>query len=512
MKKLTTLFALIALLFALSCQKQPTGHSANLFQAAALDSNQAFLQQARTFFTKGNYPVNLSQPDGATQAAQASDSLPYSRTSLHKTALWAKAQVQTFSFGKGIVVPIQVAEPLSVQIGGQSLTANQVTWLFLYREPSGAWHVEVITRIPGAGNTASLTVSNPGTSAAVSVPLPAKVRVENWQGNFLKGYLYAGDSIVPLFSSSTYKRSAAAKPATKTPSLEALELECSVTDWYACSSVGGVYMGCEYEYSTEECRAVGGEEGGGGEAGAPSGSDYGAVGGGGGSSSSATADIKPAVSITGNPIVACVWNHLMSPSLTNGLKSILSSFGDNTVYNVSFTLGTVSGDGMCSYQGNNNFLVTINQSEADDPDYSRIWLASTFIHEAFHAKLRQKALETFGEAAISQWPTPIDDMTLSQLATYFEAESKSENIWESVEHDWMVDNINDLATSLQEFVQIFYPTTYAQTGSSLAPYIALMYMGLQTSTIYQEAVVAQGQQATVENYWRGLNEGGKCQD
>lgn len=94
-------------------------------------------------------------------------------------------------------------------------------------------------------------------------------------------------------------------------------------------------------------------------------------------------------------------------------------------------MGEDSADGLCSYKGNNTFLMTINGSDANDSCYSRIYLASIMIHEAFHAKLRQKALETFGEATIAQWPKPIDDMTLSELASYFEADSKADNIWEA---------------------------------------------------------------------------------
>jgi hypothetical protein len=56
----------------------------------------------------------------------------------------------------------------------------------------------------------------------------------------------------------------------------------------------------------------------------------------------------------------------------------------------------------------------------------------------------------------------------------------------------MVDNITDMANTLQEFVQTFYPTLDAKVGSSLTPYIALTYMGLQDSSLYQEQVVATG--------------------
>lgn len=202
----------------------------------------------------------------------------------------------------------------------------------------------------------------------------------------------------------------------------------------------------------------------------------------------------------------------MSPLLTNGLKSILSSFDDNTMYNVDFTVSTGedSADGLCSYKGNNTFLVTINGNNANDSSYSRIYLASIMIHEAFHAMLRQKAIATFGEAAIDQWPTPIDDMTLSELASYFEADSKAANIWESVEHDWMVNNISTMATTLEEFVQTFYASTYAAVGSNITPYEALMYMGLENSTFYTEQVVKTGLSTQFQTYWGELNEGGKC--
>jgi|GEM_PF-6633644 len=69
--------------------------------------------------------------------------------------------------------------------------------------------------------------------------------------------------------------------------------------------------------------------------------------------------------------------------LSNGPRSILSALADNQVHNVTFTVAPLdTGDGLTTYQGGDNFLVQINASEADDPTYSRIYLASTFIHEA----------------------------------------------------------------------------------------------------------------------------------
>jgi len=121
-------------------------------------------------------------------------------------------------------------------------------------------------------------------------------------------------------------------------------------------------------------------------------------------------------------------------------------------------------------------------------------------------------MATFGSTVIATWPKSIDDMDLSELATYFEAESKQENIWESVTHDWMVENIDLLGASLQQYVQTWYHATYTEVGSNPTIYQDLMYMGLQTSPLFQEDVVAKGLLPTVTASWGKLNEGGKCND
>jgi hypothetical protein len=46
----------------------------------------------------------------------------------------------------------------------------------------------------------------------------------------------------------------------------------------------------------------------------------------------------------------------------------------------------------------------------------------------------------------------------------------------------------------------------------LAPYEALMYMGLEGSVFYQEEVVEKGLDSQYTTYRGLLNEGGKCQD
>ena len=470
--------------------------------------------------------------EGEMYLSDSIDSSAFGRRPFRKVPLWDQAVVDTFSFGRGVVVPLQVVDTLSIVVGESQLwlPVQGLTWVLMYKDIFDRWQVEVITRIPHSVASASFT---------------GEIRVENWSGRFLRAYYYGGGSAVLLTTSRIFNGGPSGSPSSPsspsvvsppagsfsppsaspparggvTPLLEAPKSPgtevCTETDWYACSSIGDGPTECTYVYTTEDCTGPGASTPTTPAPGSPVPGDYLIAGGGTGSSSnpSLVQSIIPDTSITQHPIIACVFNHLMSPSLAYGLKSILSSFSDNEVYNVTFSVAPNLGvDGKTIYQGNNNFQIILNGDEADDTDYSRIYLASTFIHEAFHAKLRQKALETFGEAPISQWPTSIDDMTLAQLATYFESESKSNNIWQSVEHDWMVENISQLATALQDFVRAYYKTTYASVGDSLAPYEALMYMGLEGSVFYQEEVVEKGLDSNFKIYWQELNEGGKCQD
>ena len=47
------------------------------------------------------------------------------------------------------------------------------------------------------------------------------------------------------------------------------------------------------------------------------------------------------------------------------------------------------------------------------------------------------------------------------LVNYFKQESKQENIWKSVTHDWMIENINLRGASLHQYIQTFYHAAYA---------------------------------------------------
>lgn len=457
-----------------------------------------------TIRTSGDSTIRASDDAALIRAAETAfwsdyppDTTTYTWSARYSQPLWNNVQILALSFGPAISVPIATRPGLTLHTGSTALPANQISRLLLYRDTLHYWHIERLTRIPLS-------------------PTTSEIRIEDWQGNFLRAYLYTAGATLSLTESHTYIRpNPGIQPDFAAPT--APKPTCTETDWYACSTIGDGPTICEYAYTTEECTGSSGSNPPSYPSGGPTSTDYTLVGVPTGSptgSGAAAASIKPDTSITNHPIVQCVYTHLMNPNLNHGLKSVLSSFDDGQPYNVTFTLSTglTDVDGQCAFLGNNSFLITINGTEAEDSSYSRIYLASTFIHEAFHAKLRQKVLETFGTATVDAWPKPINDMTLSELATYFELESKSNNIWESIEHDWMVDNIATLATTLQQFVQTYYKSTAAAVGSSLTPYEALMYMGLQDATVYQEEVVDKGLDSAFTAYRGQLDEGGKCQN
>jgi hypothetical protein len=184
----------------------------------------------------------------------------------------------------------------------------------------------------------------------------------------------------------------------------------------------------------------------------------------------------------------------MSTQLQYGLKSILSSFFDNNIYNLSVKLDTIDSHGKTRYLGNSTWQIRINRDEALDPEYSRIWMASTYIHEAFHAKLRQYAFATFGVSAVENWPDSIDDLTLKELSDYVEYYAKQGNIWEGIVHEWMVNHIDQMENSIHEFVQTHYPYVYSQVGAGSNAYRALAFMGLSGTVLYQEKIISQGLQ------------------
>lgn len=247
------LAGLVALLTLTFCNRRYSGHYHK--HSTITDSTQEFINAARSFMER-HEPIT----------APVTDSFIYARTSLHKTPRWGHARIQYFSFGRGVVVPVNIAEPLGIKVGRHQVpvSASSITWLLLYQDSAKLWHPEVITRLPNDTRDG---------------PFRGKVRVEDWHGHFLKAFLYMDDTTFILAESRIIQRPTNKRRYTKVPShCAAMKRRCTITDWYLWHTRNGVFAGCRYVYSAEDCSVP---RPGGGRAGstaAPSASDYSTVG------------------------------------------------------------------------------------------------------------------------------------------------------------------------------------------------------------------------------------------
>lgn len=147
----------------------------------------------------------------------------------------------------------------------------------MYKDKKGKIQSEVMVVIP---ETEWLVTGRTGAFSG-------SITVEDWSGEFLKGFKYQRGQVTAQFTTEKPKE-------LKNGRVNVMQLmECGYTDWYTCVCVGA-YCNCEYNYTeTHYCwvDAGGGGEGAGG--GGPTGGDYGSIppsGGGSGQTASAFID------------------------------------------------------------------------------------------------------------------------------------------------------------------------------------------------------------------------------
>jgi hypothetical protein len=107
----------------------------------------------------------------------------YARQRLAKSVQWDLAKVQVFSFGKGVVAPIQYSRKgiIRSMINPHTGTdLNNISKLLIYQDQGGVFHSEVVSSFPD-----SLSVSGGRFSGFI--------KVESWNGNLLNEYQYFHD-------------------------------------------------------------------------------------------------------------------------------------------------------------------------------------------------------------------------------------------------------------------------------------------------------------------------------
>src|ERR1700744_4374199 len=179
---------LLLILFPLSCNKHATLPTTDHtpFRSEAVSALWSVYPPDTTTYT---WSARYSQPTWDNARAQARSigpaATPWPPPYSHPP--WNNARAPALSIGPAVTVPIATRPGLTLHAGAPALPANQITWALLYRDTLRQWRIERVTRIPFS-------------------PTNYELRIEDWQGNFLRAYLYTPSATINLTESHTYIR------------------------------------------------------------------------------------------------------------------------------------------------------------------------------------------------------------------------------------------------------------------------------------------------------------------
>ena len=214
------------------------------------------------------------------------------------------------------------------------------------------------------------------------------------------------------------------------------------------------------------------------------------------------------ITIINNPKVNCILNRLEGKD-ANGNNTqtkyddLLLAFSNNNNWNLTYKLGLpvdqygqpVMGQTQ-RIPNSNNFNIIFNQNSTDI--LSSI-IGKTFIHEAFHAYLNQKALETWGSLNPNQWINDTKDLTLNELFTYIEVtKGKTMN---DISHNFMAANIDRMIPVLKEFID---PDNSLNLPEDT--YKGLLYQGLHESEYYKTNILGSTETRSFNGITYSLSE------
>jgi hypothetical protein len=146
-----------------------------------------------------------------------------------KSIDWQKAVCVTGSVGKIVVLPIESPDTIAVKVGEYDLPLNKLRRLFIYTDKKGVKHMEVVTRIPDQEYLKSPNGSK----------FSGSVVVEDWKGDFIKGYSYRNGEVKRLSAPTFYENQAKATLAKKTNEWLTVEIP-----YGHCAYMKGELIGC----------------------------------------------------------------------------------------------------------------------------------------------------------------------------------------------------------------------------------------------------------------------------
>jgi len=217
------------------------------------------------------------------------------------------------------------------------------------------------------------------------------------------------------------------------------------------------------------------------------------LGGGGGSSGNTTPSyiITVDTSIKHNPKLNCINDKLAVNTVYN---DFIKKFKDNSTYNLLIKAEPINSDdlGVTTYDGklqNGNVTITINTNQVDLA--FAIELASTFIHEAFHAFIDQNLIQRhlMGAEVFNQtYAATFDRYVTAQVDSVQKARVALNQPFDTqtVSHEIIAANINKIADGVKEYAEKAWPALKTDPSITFDNYRAIAWgsKGLVGSTSY----------------------------
>ncbi|TDX01474.1 hypothetical protein [Dinghuibacter silviterrae] len=177
------------------------------------------------------------------------------RFGLDKRPVWSAARVVHISSGDAVVVPLKIKQQLNIKRdnGTTSLPINSITSLLIYTDSLDKNHAEVLTWMPD-----DVYLKSPGGKFS------GYINIEDWSGDFLKGFHYTSG----VSDHSYYSSTSAMDEVSKVTTLSQNQTDefpvtgCYYVDWYGCTpDADGNLSNCQYSYTQEVCDDGGGSTG-----------------------------------------------------------------------------------------------------------------------------------------------------------------------------------------------------------------------------------------------------------
>ncbi|GCC50823.1 hypothetical protein SanaruYs_10410 [Chryseotalea sanaruensis] len=295
------------------------------------------------------------------------------RKKIIKNPQWHKANVRQLSFGEAVIVPVKFEKELYIPKGKTSIALSDLTYLIFNKNEGGKIKVDIVTSIPDS------TYLN----AIGDVAFSGVVLVEDWNGDFVKGFIHKNGEVRQMIKNGEGELNA------RTETLP----YCETIEYYSCTAVDtpyGSYVNCVLEYSETTCYSGGGTS--------DDWSDYPPEGGGSGSGNSGYPSIDDILAINEweeqindaqlKPCMQIIISDLKNIS-QGSVGQIIQKFSGNIPgYNWEVKNGTLPGaenaNTLIQFNTLTGTVTTIFDSNKFS-NASNLSIARTLLHESIHA-------------------------------------------------------------------------------------------------------------------------------